>query len=136
MNSLTSHSRLFVISLGRSAVATFICASLLLSGCSTMQGVAVPTQPGEKMVLQVGDEVNVQTRSGQTLAFKVTQIEDDALAGKDVRVRYRDIDNIQVRRVEKTSKGTVVVIVVGVALAAGLISVLSHGVGFMPSGPS
>jgi len=134
-NPHPSDSKLCVSSLGRLAVTVLVSIGLFLSGCSTMHGVAVPQQSGERIALQVGEGVHIQTKSGQSLSFKVIQIEPDTLVGKNIRVSFRDIDNIQVRRTGKVSKGEVIVVVVTVALVAGLVVLLSHGAIGFPAGP-
>jgi hypothetical protein len=105
-----------------------------------MQGVAVPTQPGQKLAVHVGDHVRVQTKAGQSHSFAVTQIQPDALEGKNIRISFKDIATIEVRRMDQSRKaeltGGVVVGVLVVAVVAGLVVLLTHGIAFMPSGPS
>lgn len=124
---------LFLSSYVRLGVAALVSASLLLTGCTTMQSVPVPRQSGEPPAVHVGDQVEVQTKQGRTLAFQVTQIETAALIGKDVRVNFRDIAGLQLKRVDKTRTGATIITV---GLLTGLVILLSHGVAFMPSGPS
>jgi len=118
---------------GRLAVVTVTCGCLLLSGCTTLQSVALPAQGTQPLPVRVGDKVEVQTITGQTLAFVITQIEPDALIGSDVRVNIVDITGLKVRRVAKIRTGAMVVTV---GLLAGLAILLSQGIAFMPTGPS
>lgn len=91
--------------------------SVLFSGCVSMKSVPVPAagQP-QSLTVKVADKVEVKTMLGETLAFQVTAIDSEALVGKDVRVRYRDIISLQVERVDKGRTtiavvGTIVVVV-------------------------
>jgi hypothetical protein len=91
--------------------------SVLFSGCVSMKSVPVPA-PGQpqSFTVKVADKVEVKTAMGEKLAFQVTAIEPEALVGKDVRVRYRDIVSLQVERVDKGRTtiavvGTIVVVV-------------------------
>lgn len=107
-------------------------ASLLLSGCTTTQSVAVPIQGAPVASVHVGDDAQVQTKSGQTISFVVTQVESDTLVGKDVRVKFQDISSVQVKRLDKmqTAKAGagVLLVAVLVAVAVGL-SQIGPGLG-------
>lgn len=137
MNKASASPRTSRTGLVRLAVTVLTGASILFSSaCSTLQGVAVPAEPGERIALQVGDDVQIQTKDGRSLAFKVTQIEPEALAGKNIRVAYHDIAAIQVKRPNRSGTMKVTAAVVVVVLVGGLLILLSHGVAFMPPGPS
>jgi uncharacterized protein YceK len=110
---------------GRFLVVALVSAGLLLSGCTTMQSVAVPTQGAQVASVHAGDDVQVQTKGGQTISFVVTQVEPDALTGKDVRVKFEAIAGVQVKRVDKMQTAKVGAGVVGVALLVALAVGLS-----------
>lgn len=129
MNSRSPFTRLSPLLCFRSIVAMLVGVSILLSGCVSMQSVPppVPGQP-QTVSVKIGDKVNVQTKSGEKLAFTVTAIEPEALVGKakaavnEMRVHYQDIASLQVERVDKVRTAVVVVVsvvvLVGVAIAA------------------
>ena len=112
-------------SLRRSAFAALACAGLLLSGCTSTQVVALPVPSSPPPGVQVGSLVEVQLKSGQTLAFEATQFEPTAMLGKDVRVNYTDIASLKVKRFDKTRTITLGV-TAEVALIAGLLFLLSQ----------
>ena len=92
-------------SVGLFVSVTQVCLGLLLSGCSTVQNVAVPAQPNQAVAVHQGDHVQLQTKDGYVHSFTVTQIEQDALAGKDIRVKFQDIEILQVKRMDPAKFG-------------------------------
>lgn len=69
--------------------------------------------------VQVGDSVVVTTRAGEQKKFKVTAVEPEALAGKDVRVAYADMASLSVRQ---TSVGKTTLLVALVVL--GILTIV------------
>jgi len=104
-------------------VAALIFAGSLLSGCTSLRDVPLPSAAPQTAptAVKVGDQVHVLTRSGKTLDFQVTAIESDALNGKDVRVLDRDIASLQVRRLSKGRTTTLVATVGGGAVTIAVI---------------
>jgi len=49
----------------------------------------MPTEPGNAPAVKVGERVEVTNSHGETLRFKVTSMEPDALVGKE-RTVFRD----------------------------------------------
>jgi hypothetical protein len=114
-----------ISSIWRRAVSLVGVAAFLVTGCASMQPIALNHSTGhvERPSVNVGESVVVKTTSGQTRKFTVTSVEDDALVGKDVRVPYAEMASLDVSRAggHKMSTGLIVGIVVGVvALAAAL----------------
>jgi hypothetical protein len=112
-------------SIWRRAVSLVAVAAFLITGCASMQPIALNNSAGhvERPSVNVGESVVVKTKSGQTRKFTVTSVEDDALVGKDVRVPYSEMASLDVSRAgeHKMNTGVIVGIVVGVvALAAAL----------------
>ncbi len=129
----------------RLAVAMLTIVSVLLSGCTTLRSVPLPAagQPGQAVTVKVGDDVQVQLKSGEALAFKITAIEPDALVGKkaqnggDVRTRFQDMTGLRVKRVDPVRTGAAVLGGAAVlAVVALLVAAASGGIAFMPAGPS
>jgi len=97
---------------------------MFLSGCTSLRTTPLPGAPGQTPAIRLGDDVRVQTKTGQTSNFKVTAVEPDALAGTGVRIKYDDMAGLQVRQLDalKTTLlvvGVVAVAVVGAGMASG-----------------
>jgi hypothetical protein len=104
-------------------VIAFVCAAgLLMTSCTSLHRVSVPGSETNSTVpsVQVGDSVVVTTRSGEQKKFKVTAVEPDALAGKNVRVAYGDMASLSVRE-RSVGKTTLLVALVtlGVYMIVG-----------------
>ena len=106
-------------------IALLTVATYLSTGCTTLQN--VPIRQSDPAVarpdVKVGESVVVTTRAGEKKKFTVTAVEDDALVGRDDRVAYADMQQLDVRRGEGGNKGliigAVVLGVVAIAAAAG-----------------
>ena len=111
-----------------------LAVSVLFCGCTTLRSVPVPGpgQSSQTVAVKVGDNVELQTKSGEKLAFTVTAIEPEALVGKakkavnEMRVRYQDIASLQVERPDKVAT-TELVVVILLVLAGGAIAVAHSG---------
>ena len=110
---------------GCRALAALVALTYALTACTSLQGVPMPTEPGNAPAVKVGERVEVTNSHGETLRFKVTSMEPDALVGKDVRVPYSEIAILQVERNDSAQTATVW-IVVGVIVTGLLIYGLSH----------
>ncbi len=102
-------------------IALLAVATHLATGCTTLQGVPI-ARTGETVArpdVKVGESVVVTTRGGETSKFTVTDVQDDALVGRDTRIAYADIAQLEVRRGEGMKKGLLIgAVVVGVAAIA------------------
>jgi hypothetical protein len=107
-----------------------VMSQLWTSGCTSMQTVQMPGR-AQVPAVATGEYVSVTRIDGQKLEFKVTAVEPDALAGEKVRVPYRDIAKLEVRRHDRNETGTVVAIVSG-ALVIALGYALAHVAAPMP----
>jgi hypothetical protein len=76
----------------------------------------------------VGQRVRITMKDGQTQEFKVVAIEPDALVGKKVRVRYDEIDVLEVRQPDKdkTILMTGLAVVGGIFLTVALVEAFSQ----------
>ena len=102
-------------------VIAFVCvASFLVTSCTSLHRVSVPGSETSSTVpsVQVGDSVVVTTRAGEQKKFKVTAVEPEALAGKNVRVAYADMASLNVRQ---TSVGKTTLLVALVTLGVYMI---------------
>jgi hypothetical protein len=134
MNTRSPFTNLSPLPGFRSIVAMLLGVSVLLSGCTTLRSVPVPApgQSSQTVSVKVGDKVEVQTKSGEKLAFTVTAIEPEALVGKakeavnEMRVRYQDIASLQVERVDKVRTTVAVVAIIVVLAGAGAAYAGSH----------
>lgn len=106
-------------------VALLTLATYLTTGCTSLQNVPIrhSDQTVARPQVSVGESVVVTTRSGEQKKFTVTAVEDDALVGRNERVAYADMQQLDVRRGEGGKKGliigAVVLGVVAIAAAAG-----------------
>ena len=103
-------------------VIAFVCvASFVVTSCTSLHRVSVPGSETSSTVpsVQVGDSVVVTTRAGEQKKFKVTAVEPEALAGKDVRVAYADMASLSVRQ---TSVGKTTLLVALVVL--GILTIV------------
>ena len=73
--------------------------------------------------VQTGDHVRIATRNGNLADFKVTEVDLEGLSGKDQRVPYDDIVQIQVRKLHSGKTTGLVLGIVG-GLAAALLVIL------------
>ena len=93
-------------------------ASFLLTSCTTLQTVSVPSgeSPPSLPGVKVGDTVVITTKAMEKKKFAVTFIEADALVGRNVRVAYADMATLEVKRIRKWETTSLVVVVVLIIL--------------------
>ncbi len=100
-------------------VVALLVPALALYGCANMR-----TLPNDPKVLsrqiEVGDVVEVQTRSGHQHRFEVVEVDGSGLASSDLRLEYRELQNVQIQRTEKEKAAWYL----GLALAAVLFAVI------------
>ena len=107
------------------AIALLAVATYLATGCTTLQNVPIrhSDQSAARPDVKVGEPVVVTIKGGEKKKFTVTAVEDDALVGRNVRIAYADMDQLDVRRGDGSNKGliigAVVLGVVAIAAAAG-----------------
>jgi hypothetical protein len=75
-----------------------VTSAAVLSACTTLKPVPLPEGAGQRPDLQVGDYVRVTTRNTGEQEFKITSVDADALRGPYLRITYREISKIEVRR--------------------------------------
>ena len=121
-----------LLPVGRCTVIGLTCLGLLLSGCTTVQSVAMPTQPDQPFAVHQGDHVQLQTKDGYVHSFTVTQIEQDALAGKDIRVKFQDIEVLQVKRMSPAKIGANAVATIFVVAGSLALTALALGLPPIP----
>ncbi len=121
---------------GRSALIVFICATLALTGCHTMQPVDVSGQVPLTPRLAPNDSVRVWMRDGRVLDLKLTAVEADAIVCGEQRLPLKDIERIERRTFSPARTVLLTAGITFVVLLATVIGLLvTHRVGFMP-GPS
>ena len=105
-------------------VAALCAASLLLTSCTTLQTVPVPSgaSPPSLPEVKVGDDVVITTKDMKKKKFTVTAVEADALVGEGVRVAYADMQSLGVKHVSKGAT-TVLLVVIGVLVYLGYAAV-------------
>jgi hypothetical protein len=96
--------------------------AVTLTAC--VSTVTVPLRDGAfpRGAVQVGEDVRLTTRAGESLRFRVTGVEDGALTGSaGERVAAGDLASLEVKRFNK--RATIVAAsVIGGVLATALIS--------------
>lgn len=111
------------------ALALVTASIFLATGCTSLQSVPLKrAQQGiERPDVQVGEKVVVTTNDGKKHEFKVTAIENDALAGANERVAYTDIAAIDAQRA--SASGSKTALIVGIAVAVGILAAAGGGGG-------
>jgi hypothetical protein len=113
-----------------------VCAILVitwLSACTSLQ----PVYPAPDIIVQqvrAGDYVRVATHDGDTIEFKVLEIDTRKLVGKEKSVAYQDILQLEVKRFDG---GETLWLLGGIALGFTVLIVaatIAAGPG-MPAGP-
>ena len=101
-------------------VAAVCAVTLLLSGCTTLHDVPIPSgeTPPSLPQVKVGDEVVILTKTLQKKKFTVTAVEADALVGKGERVAYADMATLGVKQISKGAT-TVLLVVIGITVYLG-----------------
>jgi hypothetical protein len=99
-----------------SQMVIVMCACFAMLGCMTTQPMtAERTQLSQ--TLHPHDRVQVVTKSGQTLKFKVEKIDDAGLHGAGQNIAFDDIESISR---EKVDAGRTTLLALGVAAVAAL----------------
>lgn len=111
----------------KQVVALVSACCLFLQGCTAMQTVPVPQTGSGQAAVQVGDTVEVTTREGQAHRFKVTEVTDDALAGKDISIAYADISGLKVAQRNEAKSPSWPWVLGGAAVLALLIAAGGSG---------
>jgi hypothetical protein len=108
-----SHLQVFVV--------LYSCFATL--GCTTVQPLSAErTQLSQ--TLHPNDRVQIVTKSGQSLKFKVEKIDESGLHGAGQNVAYDDMQSISV---EKISAGRTALVALGVAAVAAVAAGGSGG---------
>lgn len=112
----------------RSLVLIVLMNMAWTSACTTLHETPVGNSPPQSLSVQVGERVRITMKDGRKEEFKVVAVEQDALVGKKVRVRYEDIDVLEVRQrdQEKTGVLTALAIVGGVFLTVAIVEAFSQ----------
>ena len=87
------------------------------SGCTSMQPVSDQARYADGQYLEVGDTVEIETRNGETVSLKITEITERHIAGETDTVNVDDIVSVSVRKFSPT-RTLVAVLTTTVAIAA------------------
>lgn len=108
--------------------AALTCVALLASGCASLEN--VPLRSGSQTMVRpdvkVGESVVVTRADGAKQTFTVTAVEEDALAGRNVRVPYSEMTTLDVQRSDAKRTG---LLIGAVVLGAAAIAAASGGGG-------
>lgn len=117
----------------RQAAALPLTSSLLLalflSGCSSLQ--PIDPGPGESLVdlVELHDEVEIDTRNDGVLSFVVTGIDGDVIVGNGRAVALADIRGLEIRRRDVPATVGLILVLTTVGL-----QVIGISAGFVPLG--
>jgi len=107
-------------------VAIVVSFALIALGCATeMVPVSATIDSPVRVSIMVGDTVRVLTKHGDRLTFRVTEINEDALAGDDESVRYDDMAFVEKRTKrklgaeERLAAGAFLVVIAGAVTYLG-----------------
>ena len=106
----------------------FVLSLLLLhlSACTSMQAVRIQDvqQQGEHGPVQLGDRVELITKSGEKLDFAVTDITSEGIGGKFGFIPYEDIRNLSTPKPGRAEDGSYgwLLALLGVAAAVALVA--------------
>jgi len=110
-----------------SGLTRFIICFVLIAftaGCTSMRPIYGTDAASYSAQIEVGDKIEIARKDLTTVKFKVTDMSNDGISGKDTFVAYSDIQTIQT---VKSNTGVILGIVgVGVLLGA-LLAVGSAG---------
>jgi hypothetical protein len=102
-----------------------VCSTFAMLGCMTTQPLTAE-RAQLSQTLHPNDRVEVVTKGGQTLKFKVEKIDDAGLHGAGQNVAF---DNIESISREKIDAGRTTLIALGVAAVAGVAAAAGGGGG-------
>jgi hypothetical protein len=100
-------------------VVALLVPALVLYGCANMRTLANNPQALSEQI-EVGDIVEVKTRSGHQHRFEVVEVDGSGLASSDLRLEYRELESVQVERTQNEKAAWYL----GLALAAVLFAVI------------
>ena len=100
---------------------------LNLAACSTLQPVSIESamQYSPPRGVDYGSLVEVKTLDQRTVKFRVTEITDDGLGGKQGFFRYEDMQNLRVDN-PRQSKGNTANYLLGVLGFIALIALIAN----------
>ena len=113
------------------AAALLITAAFLTTGCTSLQNVPLAqagqgnTQPSVK----AGDSVVVTKSDGTKRKFTVLKVEDDALVGHNVRIKYADMASLEAQRADKAATKRAMIIGGAVLGAVAIAAAVGGGGG-------
>lgn len=102
-------------------LSSFFVAAAALAACVSQTPVPLRDGTFPRGAVQVGEQVRVTTRGGETLSFEVASVEDGALAGPaGERVEAGDFVSLEVTRRDR--RGTIIAVsVIGGIVGTALI---------------
>jgi hypothetical protein len=112
----------------RYALVLLLSGCFLLTSCATTRVTSFPDEqtPNVQPDLTIGNTVRATLHTGEVREFKVTAMEADALVGKNIRIPYKDLRFLEVKKLSTwRSIGLGIGIVVGVA-AALFVYLVTH----------
>jgi hypothetical protein len=77
-----------------------ISTCLFVTSCTSTRPTSFPNEqtPNTQPNVAIGDTVRVTLNTGEVRQFKVTSLHVDALVGKDIRIPYKDVRFLEVKK--------------------------------------
>ena len=116
----------------RPVVIGIVCITILLTGCHTMRPVDLNTSKPLATLVAPKDFVRVWMRDGRVIEMQVSEVEADALVGKEQRLPFKDIERLERRGISAT-RTTLLIVGIGAAVVLGIGIYASHHVMGFPS---
>lgn len=105
---------------------------LIIGGCTSAYDVPLNTS-GPRPDLGPGEQVEIETRDGRQLNFKVERVDPDALIGPSERVPYEQIATLKVVRLDENKTGAAFA---GTIFGIPLVVLILASVAFLIAGPA
>ena len=86
---------MFTNPIGKIVTVSILISLLLLTSCASNYQTIKPRPDGLQSHITKGDTVEILTKSGRILTFKVVGISDSALKGDNLQVPYTEIVEIK-----------------------------------------
>ena len=113
------------------AAVLLITAAFLTTGCTSLQNVplAQAVQGNTQPSVKAGDSVVVTKSDGTKRKFTVLKVEDDALVGHNVRIKYADMASLEAQRADKAATKRAMIIGGAVLGAVAIAAAVGGGGG-------
>lgn len=89
------------------------------AGCTTMRPLEGPDPTAFASEIEVGDKVRITRSDFSAVEFEVTNVANDGIGGDGIFVPWADVQQVEIRRIDKLRTG--IVVVLGAVVLAGAV---------------